>query len=197
MIDRERLLRLHARIVRGDPLATSELFTVVHRALTAVVRRRTNYGMSWEESADIATDAIVEYIADPAKFDPSRAGLLGYLALIAHGDSLNHLRDAKARRKKENRFVELSVASGNDSSGNADLRLDAERILQAHGPEVIRDPGDEMVLRLYLAGEKDTAVYAEALGLQNASPLEQRRQVKVRKDRIEARLKRLKESLDG
>ncbi len=75
------------------------------------------------------------------------------------------------------------------------MRLDADRILREHRDRLVREDGDETVLRLYLEGVKETVAYAEALGLVGLSPAEQKKAVKTRKDRIEQRLKRLREVL--
>jgi DNA-directed RNA polymerase specialized sigma24 family protein len=195
MIDRETLDQIHARIVAGDVTASSDLFRIVHGALTAALRKRVGTLMSWDDAADVATDAIVEYTKSPQKFDPSRSGLFGYLLLIARGDALNLVRDAGNARKNLARVVELATADGNTFEEAPDVRLDADRILRDHHTELIRDDGDEAVLRLYLQGEKETAAYAEALGLSGLSASEQQKVVKGWKDRIEQRLKRLREVL--
>lgn len=75
------------------------------------------------------------------------------------------------------------------------MKIDADGILREHRTEIVRDDGDEAVLRLYLDGEKETRAYAEALGVADRPAPEQQRIVKARKDRIEQRLKRLREVL--
>jgi hypothetical protein len=195
MIAREALDQIHARIMAGDVTASSDLFRVVHGALAATLRKRLGTLISWDDAGDAATDAIVEYTKSPEKFDPSRSGLFGYLLLVARGDALNQARADGTVRRNLARVVELSAADGNVLEEAPDVRIDANLILRDHRTEIIRDDGDEAVLRLYLQGEKDTAAYAEALGLSGVSAPEQQKLVKVRKDRIEQRLKRLREVL--
>jgi len=195
MIDRVALDQIHARILAGDVTASSDLFRLVHGALTATLRKRVGTLISWEDAGDAATDAIVEYAKAPHKFDASRSGLFGYLLLIARGDALNVARDDGNARKNLTRIVELSVADGNALEEAPDVKVDANRILRDHHTELIREDGDEAVLRLYLQGEKETAAYADALGLSSIPAVEQKKLVKVRKDRIEQRLKRLREVL--
>lgn len=194
MIDPARLSALHTRIVAGDVTATSELFALVQRPLAAVVRKRISQ-LAWDDACDAATDAIVSYINAPDRFDPTRAGLFGYLALIARRDSLNLLRDYRAAQKKQTRVVELSAADGKDYCDDAATKLDAERILRDHLDEIVKEDGDEEVLRLFLAGEGETAAYAAVLGISDHPEAEQKKVVKQRRDRIEQRLKRLKENL--
>jgi hypothetical protein len=193
MINRDTLNRLHARIMQGDVTATSDLFKTAHGALAATLRKRLGSVASWEDAGDRATDAIVEYSKSPQKFNRSKGGLFGYLLLIARGDALNLARDKGNERKNRARLVELSAADGNTLEEAPDVRLDADRILRDHHAEVIRDDGDDKVLRLFLEGEKKTVAYAEALGIAALPRAEQKRIVKVRKDRIEQRLKRLRE----
>lgn len=195
MIDRDELLAVHRRLLAGDVTASSDLFREVHAALTAAVFKRTAPGLSWEAATDRATDAIVEYAKSPGRFDPSRSGLFGYLLLIARRDALNVVRSEQTGRKRDGWLVELSVSDGNTVEEAPDLRLDAARILTDHQAELVRDDGDEAILRLYLQGEKDTEAYANALGLTGVPPADQRKIVKTRKDRLEQRLRRLREVL--
>jgi RNA polymerase sigma factor (sigma-70 family) len=193
MIDSKILGDLHKRVLGGDVTASSELFRLVHKGLVATLRKKVGPGISWEDAADVATDAIVEYIKSPGKYDPARSGLFGYLLLIARGDALNAARDQQTQRKYHLRAVELSDGAGNTSGELGEMAIDADRILQKHHADLIQDEDDEAVLRLYLQGEKDTAAYADALGISRLSEAEARKVVKIRKDRIEQRLKRLKD----
>jgi len=195
MIDPGILDQIHNRIVNGDVTASSDLFRLVHAALGAAVRTRVGTSLSWEEAGDAATDAICDYLRAPEKFDGTRARLFGYLTMLARGDALNLLRARQAAAKKVERVVELAALSGNIVEGWPDLKLDAERIVQQHRDELVRDDGDEAVLRLYLESERETSAYAKALGVSDLPASEQQKLVKVRKDRIEQRLRRLREVL--
>lgn len=195
LVDRDALERIHARMLAGDVTASSDLFVAVHVALAAAIRKSVGRVISWDDAGDKATDAIVEYLRNPGKFDGSRGGLFGYLLLIARGDALNLMRDAGRKKKNLARLVELSATDGKSMQETLDVTLDADRILREHRAEVIRDQGDEAVLRLYLQGEKETRAYAEALGIAALTAVEQMKAVKLRKDRIEQRLRRLREVL--
>lgn len=195
MSDRDAIEGLHARIVTGEPTATADLFAAVHAKLTRTIRKNVGRAISWEEAADTATDAIVAYANDPGRFDPARGRLFGYLLVIARGDALNAARDTRTERKNVTRLVELSAADGKSMEEAPDVTLDAARIIRDHHAAIVRDDGDDAVLRLYLHGERDTAEYATALKIAHLPAAEQRRIVKTRKDRIEQRLKRLREGL--
>lgn len=192
MIERDRLLRLHERILAGDVTATSDLFLLVHQALTRTVRSRSHGRLDWDDAGDLATDAILAYAAAPARFDPAQAGLFGWLTLIAHRDAMNRLRSYRSEERKRQRVVELGVEGGKDFGQQANDRMDADRILRDHAGDVVQDDGDEQVLRLFLAGERETEAYATELGIAHLPRTEQQQVVKQRRDRIEQRLRRLK-----
>lgn len=194
MIDPSRLQRLHERILAGDAIASSELFVLLHRPIAATVKKRVGQ-LGWDEAGDLATDAIVEYTRSPEHFDPARAGLFGYLVLIAHRDALNLVRNRRTERKNLDRLVELSASDGNDPTDGNDARLDADRIIQNHLADIVTEEGDEMVLRLFLGGERETAAYAECLGIAHMPESEQTRLIKQRRDRIEKRIRRLRGNL--
>src|SRR4051812_41648903 len=105
---RQQLHAIHVRILAGDPRASKDLFESIHRplcrVLTAVYRVR---GLSEEQAVDSATDAIAEYVGSPNKFDPNRASLFTYLAVIARGDALNRIRSAATYHRNLKKFVEL------------------------------------------------------------------------------------------
>jgi RNA polymerase sigma factor (sigma-70 family) len=195
MIDRERLQKLHERIVAGDHAAPGELFALVHRAVTVTIWKKPLGRRDWEAAADLATDAIMEYLKSPNRFDQTRSSLFSYLVMIARGDALNHIRDKVRANEKQQRAVELALAVGNPNIEETDLKLDAVRILNMYGNQLLKDPGDEEILKLYLKGERDTDSYAVVLGIAHLPATEQKKRVKTRRDRIEQRLKRLKESL--
>jgi hypothetical protein len=195
VLDRARLEKLHERVLEGDPKASAETFTMLHRPIASSVRRRLGGRVSWEEATDAATDAIVAYVKSPDRYDAARAGLLGYLTLVAYRDALNLLRDRRAEQEKHMRSVELSTSGGKDQGEAANAKLDADRILRDFSEKIIVDDGDEQVLRLFLEGERDTAAYAVRLGIAHLPEAEQRKIVKQRRDRIDQRLQRLKEVL--
>jgi DNA-directed RNA polymerase specialized sigma24 family protein len=195
VIDRDRLTKLHERLLAGDVTATSELFELAHRALARVLRSRQGRRLEWDDASDAATDAILSYAAEPGRFDPSRASLFGYLTLIANRDALNLLRKRRGHHRKHEALVEHEAEGGKNTEWQPNARIDATRILEEHFDTVIQDAGDEHVLELYLLGERDTDAYAIKLGISHLDPAEKQRIVKQRRDRVEQRLRRLKEAL--
>lgn len=193
MTDRaEQLIRAHERLLANEPTASADLFRIAQRPLAATVyRQHRAMGITWEDAIDLATDAIVEHVRNPSRYDVKLSGLATYLAMIAKGDARNLAVSRANSKKKHIRFVELTVVDRNDHVEGSLARLDAERIMREHGHEIIRDDGDEAVLRLFLSGEDATEEYARALGLDNLDESEQGRCVKQRRDKIEKRLQRL------
>lgn len=181
----------------SDPTAPAELFQIIHRPLAAIVfRRLRSKGLDREVAGDLATDAIVEYATAPDRFNPLRSSLLTYLAMIAHRDGLNLLRGRAVASRNFRKLVELSASEGNNSDEQNHAAMDAARIMQKHGRQLATSAEEEKILDLYLAGERDTATYAVALGAEHLGLEEQKALVKQYKDRIEKRLTRLGRELD-
>ena len=190
--NREALQQLHNRLKRGDLTAPAELFEHIHRPLRALVfRQLRNLGLDFESAGDLATDAIVEHVKAPERFNPLRSSLFTYLGMIARRDGLNLLRGRAAAAKNFEKLVELAAADGNNTNEQDHAVMEAARIMQRHEHELATTPEERKVLVLYLAGEKDTAEYASALGAADLGPIEQKALVKQHKDRLEKRLTRL------
>ena len=193
---RAELLKLHERILSGDPSASSELFSSIHRPLVGVLLKQfRSGGIGPEDASDLATDAVIEYLRVPQRFNPERASLYSYLAVCAKGDALNLLQSRRRAWEGTKRFVELSKGKRNMEEAAIDTELDAIAIIKRHGAELADDKYDLEVLRLMLMGEKDTEVYAAAIGLGGAERAEKNAAVKLRRDKLEKRLSRLGERL--
>lgn len=189
---RQALQQLHNRLRNGDPAAPAEVFRQVHRPLSAFVYRTLRgLGIDREAADDLATDAIVEYVTAPQRFNPLRSSLFTYLAMIARRDGLNLLRGRAASKKNFDKLVEFAAAEGKNKDEQDHTMMEAARIMQRHEHELATSPEEVIVLDLYLAGEKDTEAYVAALGIGNLSAVEQRAYVKQCKDRLEKRLTRL------
>lgn len=185
------LLGLHRRVMTGDPSASAELFSVIHRPIVGVLLKLHGVrGLSADDAGDLATDALMDYLRNPGKFQPSRSSLFTYLCMSAKGDALNLLRSRRREREKSLRFVELVRGEGN--MVDVDIcTLDADTIVSRYAAELFDDEQDVQILKLMLAGERDTEAYAAAIGLGDATAEERNAAVKQRRDRLEKRLRRL------
>lgn len=189
----DALLRLHERLVEGSPTASAEIADILYEWLLRRLHAAVAYA-SLDDVADVASEALVRYLADPTRFRPELGkSLSGFLLMDAQGDLLN-LLDSRGRRP----------ASTSLSEGVADRLEDRnigsmtkERLLE-HLPArldervlaLLPDLADRRILELMMDGVRDTDAYAALMGLRGRSKEVQAREVKRAKDRIRARLKR-------
>ena len=141
-----------------------------------------------DDIATAADEAVLAFLRRPGAFDPAKGPLPGFLRLIARRDLLNLLD--KERRHQRGRIpweaVELTHPDRNDF-------VEVESLADSSELRAVIDSlanSDRQVLDLILDGERDTAVFAAALGLSDRPADAQFDEVKRAKDRIKARLKR-------
>lgn len=190
---REDAQALHARLLAGNPVAAGLACEAFLAPLIAHLRRRFP-----EEDEHLLEDAadmtLVNYVKRPEKYDPARHPDPGaYLRMDAEGDVRNsRKREGKHHRGRE--LVELDTVGGNEDGGAPLLRLirEEEREGLRRAAERTIDSADLEVMRLLMAGEKATAVYAAALNLGHLPQPEQEAEVKRAKDRVKKRWTRLK-----
>jgi hypothetical protein len=193
----EEGLALHERLCRLDPLVSTE---VCQAFLPGLLRY-----LAWklpdvddhllQEAAGLA---LIEYLKSPDDFDPARGDLGKYLRLAAYRDALNLVRTEQPhQRGRVSFFVEFGPDGGNligreqepsDRLARAEDDAALEQRLLAF--EADCDPDERIVLRLMLAGKRDTASCAAALGIADRPADEQARRVKQIKDRLKKRLER-------
>ena len=140
-------------------------------------------------TATAATDAVLDLMEHPDRFDPARGGLIGFLFLIARRDLLN-LRAKEARHHRGRaggEFVELAAAARNEEQEVPPTMDDYPELREAIAE---LPPADRAVLELMRRGERATAAFVTALDLAGRPAAAQAAEVKRAKDRIIARLKR-------
>jgi DNA-directed RNA polymerase specialized sigma24 family protein len=204
-IEREEYARqLHARLLELDPVAPAEF---AEAFLDELVRRlEAKAGPSYEETLlhDAATDALVNYIQHPRKFNPRKSALLTYLTMAAYRDLLNMIAKEQRRRRHEVPLqdVEETLTGGNNIVEPEDQMFNnlptAERaeLLRAVA-QMFPDPRDQAFLELMADGERRTTIFSDVLGIQSLPVDEQRKIVKQHKDRITKRLQRLRGKIHG
>jgi hypothetical protein len=130
-------------------------------------------------------DALRSYFKNPAGFRPDQLSLGKYLLMSAKGDLLNALDQRKAGRARDEeiakKLVELPPPTAEQPS-KAELLKETVRPL-------LVDPMDQRLFSLMVEGVRDTGAYSVILGIHDRSEDEQRRIVKLRKDRIIKKLK--------
>lgn len=193
-LDSAKLAAVHARLVAGDPTASADLFKMVYGPLIGhALKRHGAFGVDQDRARDLALNALADLVERPEQFDPTKAGsLFGFLCMAVNGDAINAGEMEKNRSEKFSQYaVELLEVGGNSYETTPEIRMDAQRIIERHGSEIIVDEGDREVLILLLREERDYVTYAKALRIEHLAPEDRDAEVKRRKDRIEVRLKRL------
>jgi len=204
-IEREEYARqLHARLLQLDPVAPAEF---AEAFLDELVRRlRAKAGSGYEEALlhDAATDALIDYVQHPSKFNPRKSALLTYLTMAAYRDLLNMVTKERRRRRREVplQVVEETLSERNNIIEPEDQVLNG--MTAAKRTELLRmvaetfpDSRDRALLELMMNSERRTTVFSEVLGIQTLTPDEQRKIVKRHKDRITKRLQRLGGKIHG
>lgn len=195
METRAALDAIHRRLLSGSPTASLELFKAALGPLTRYVRRHFPT-LEEEQAHDIATDAILAHVADPARCDLARGSLQAFLWNMAHRDAQDLIR--KRRRRQElldnaTNDVEFWAARAKTYLEQDD-RLDASRIMATFGRRIVTNDAEAAVLALILNEERSTTPFAVALGLDGKDP-QAEAVVKRAKDKLLLRLKRLRDAL--
>jgi DNA-directed RNA polymerase specialized sigma24 family protein len=191
----QRLDGMHQRLLRGSRVASRDLFLLALQPLANFVAQ-SQPTLRDDESHDIATDAILTYLNDPARCDLGRASLWTYLCMVASSDAIDLFR-TRARRADLLRESADDVAEWSrraNHTADVDIEIDARRILEMHGHKLATNDAERQVLTLILTGEKTTAAFAHALGLDPGDG-EVVALVKQAKDRMRVRLRRLRDEL--
>lgn len=204
MEQEEYTRQLHTRLLQQDPVAPSEFAASF---LDELVRRlRAKAGPGYEDTLllDAATDALLDYVQHPSKYNPSKSALFTYLTMAAYRDLLNMIAKEQRRQRRE---VPLQVVEETMSAGNNTIELENQAlggITETKRAELLRmvaktfpDKRDRELLSLMMDGERKTAAYSNILGIQALSLDEQRKIVKRHKDRITKRLQRLGGKIHG
>jgi hypothetical protein len=180
--------------------------------LESLVRRvrRSVGGIDESQVRSTCCQTLARYLLSPEEYEPSRGPLLAWLTLDARGDVLNELASARARREVVDvATVELRGGTGNVFTEAAALSSVEEEALDHADPydlppdvlATIREhaagfsPEDAAMIELMGEGVRETAAYAEVLGITHLPAPEQQAAVKREKDRLTRRLERLRERL--
>src|SRR5437899_1757123 len=106
--DTQSLIPLHHRLLEGDPVASEEVTTALLFRLVHEMQRKfpqTDVHLV----SDGVTDALLDYCAKSAAFDPKRGVPLDrFLAKAAWRNIANLLRGERRRKVREEKSAELS-----------------------------------------------------------------------------------------
>jgi DNA-directed RNA polymerase specialized sigma24 family protein len=192
----DRLNEIHERLIHGSRAASKELFLVALKPIIGYLHR-TVRSLTDDGAHDCAIEAIARHLEHPDDFDRQKSSLWTFLCLIAERDARDAVNKREHREKLLERGgydIELWGVGSNNEYVQAEHKIDAERIKKLHGDTIVQTDAERGVLDLMLAGERSVAAYADALGLDlELSDLAD--QVKRVKDRINLRLKKVRDEL--
>lgn len=182
----DELLSLWQRVL-SDFDHGSEFAAVVIEPLIDSLRRSCPHAQC-DDIIMAANDAVMGLLRHAETFDPARGKLSTYLRMSARGDLRNLLK--KESRHQRGRIpwehVELTLPARNEDEP-AETFADVPAVLAAIAA---LDGVERSAFELMRDGERDTAAFADALGLTELPDAEQATEVKRVKDRVKARLKR-------
>lgn len=192
-VEREVQDRLHADVCGGDPTASSRVFTVLLDPLIDWLSFRWSNERDAERVRDFAIDSIIGYLESPERYDPARASLLTYLRLDAHGDLLNdHDRRQRQGKRLQETDVELEDEIRNSSTDEYPSDREEPELRLVDVREALPDERDRRAVFLMMEGERSTEAFAEVWELTDLPAPQQVAEVKRSKDRVKARLRRLR-----
>lgn len=192
---RDDWLALHRALLAGNKVARS---LIAERYMEYVKRvlKSLRPELDDELLTDATTDALMNYLLHPERFDASKRSLPSYLVMSAKGDLLNLLEKRDNRRRREI----LDHDGEFETNGRKDLYEGADTELW---DEIKRNfsADDLTAIRMMLAGIKSYAEYARIWSIDCSDPLDMRREVKRRKTMLKRKLARIyakwKGSSDG
>jgi hypothetical protein len=156
-----------------------ELLPSLMRGIARAVR-----SASRDDATDAVEDALLEYLARPGRFDPSRGiPLERYLHIAAVRNLRDRWRQNIRRAARERAYADEVARIANIRPASAAPPRKITATLKG-----VCAPGEEPAVRAWLAGEQRTTALAQLLDLAHLSASEQRAEVKRFKDRLAKRL---------
>jgi RNA polymerase sigma-70 factor (ECF subfamily) len=190
---------LHQRLIDGDPTATSQI-AVTFLSLIIQRLRRKFPSLPDPDMVDAAAgDAFINYFERPSQYDPAKGSLDKYLFMSARGDLLNlreqtnKIRARNVELDASNAEYEVEIPDAFDLEG---FVIDRNSPIWQRLLKLFPDPVDQKLVSLLMENVRETAAYAEVLGISTYPPEEQASQVKRHKDRLKKKLQRNKDRLD-
>ena len=199
LISREDELALHKRLVDGDVAAPAEIANVFIDGLIKWLIDNNSSKIPEDLCVEAAGDAWEALVKNPASFKPEQGKRLGqYLCMSAQGDLRNRLSKEGRRREKSLEVVQLSAKDGKyletEDDPSLPLRIQEEAEQAEQGRLRIMGDGlseaESRVYDLIMRGERKTAAFAQALGIDHLPKKEKTDVVNRVKNKIKKRINR-------
>jgi hypothetical protein len=201
--DPAELRKLHEAVIAGDdPTAPARMAEVL---LPALLQRFAAARFKEPHTVDSLVGlSIARYLADPSRYLPERGPLLAYLWQDVKGDLRNEWEKSSRLRQHESPDSDLIELATSDRNLTVE-----EEVLDAMDPfdvpsavlERARDQlsrfssQDLQLIALLGSGIRDTAPYAEVLGIAHLPRGIQAKEVNRHKDRLKKRLGVIRDQL--
>jgi len=186
---------VHRRLVGGDPTASAQVYKAILTPLVGwlYAQDRTK---DKELIRDAATDALVDYIKHPHKWNPKLGTLVSYICMASDRDLLNALEKVDRRRRHE---ILTSDVEEEQLDRNVSLKENSPSdFLESFLPVLdgqVESETDKQMLALMLQGERSTIKFAQLLKIQDLPKEKKALEVKRNKDRLKKIIERLRNRL--
>lgn len=191
-----KLKQLHERLVNGDHSIANEICEFLLNALSAAMAKKFPR-IDNDLLSDCVTDAIFEYLKRPAIYDPQKGSNLETFLIMTSTRNVQDFskKSATYARKKEaySEFFQIFVANDGSESNTEMSEIEIEE-KGAELMSILKTKEDRKFFEAQLSGEKDLKVFAQILGISNATIETQKMEVKRTRDRITKTLKRYVET---
>jgi len=197
----DNLAIIHDRLVdQADATAFLAAFDTLQEMLLDHLHRVFPQQRT-EDCEDIVAEMLTNYFNNPAQFDPAKSRLDAYLRMAVSGDMKNLLEKEKRIKEKvpfnldqleENGVADQALTRNNDQDRFVEDQALANALTQPRFEALLDklNASDQAVVQLMIESERQTARYAEVLGIAQQPIEEQRQIVKRAKDRLTKWLKR-------
>lgn len=201
----ERDAEIHKRVLAKDHSSFARLAHAFSQKFENILSHRYEGNVDRMIISEAINEAFRKYLLNPDRYNPSGKSLESYLFTSASWNLQNALSKENTRRKNEQKAIrELTIqekAFESKTHEDAEEFTEVFKIPPEYGSDKLlrqivldkfADPVDLHVAELLIDGIRATEAYAEVLGCQHLSKEEKEQAVKRNKDRISARIKRMR-----
>lgn len=202
--DAVQALSIHQRLLEGDPVAAAEIAELLLPLLVPHLKQKFASIDDPHLVEDASHQALMGYILNPNRYDPTKSNLLTYIRLVAYRDLLNLVNSEKRHRN----VISIGEYVADDAQQSEytieiadEYELEADVIARVITDQRLRswipDETDLRVIFLMMENVRETEAYVVLLGLTHLPVSEQEKIVKQHKDRLKKLLRRRWQSVAG